>query len=346
MPLAGWLVLAGFSAGGGGLVAAVIAIALGANVVSAVHHAEVIAHRLGEPYGTLVLALAVTAIEVALIVSLMSGGGAETAALARDTIFAAVMIILTGILGLCLLIGGLRHHEQSFDTRGASSSLGVLASLTVLTMILPNYTVSTPGPYYSQGQLITVAVVSLVLYAMFVLVQTVRHRDYFLPEAGAALEVHTAPPSARVAAFAGVLLLVCLGAVVLLAKALQPTLHAAVAAIDAPESVVGVIIATLVLLPEAVAAARAARANRLQTSLNLALGSALASTALTIPAIAILSIWQHWNLVLGLDSLGTVLLSLSLFVAALSLSTGRTNVLHGAVHLVLFAVFLFTTLVP
>ena len=345
-PILGWLVLAG--AGFGGPIAVAIGLALGGSVLAAVHHAEVIAHRVGEPYGSLVLALAVTVIEVALIVSLMSGGGEATAALARDTIFSAVMIILTGILGICLLIGGVMHHEQSFDTRGVSSGLAVLASLSVLTMILPNYTTSVVGPYYSAGQLVTVAVVSLILYAFYVLVQTVRHRDYFLPEGDARADedVHAPKPSAGVAGLSTALLLVCLGAVVLLAKSLRPTLDAAVAAVNAPEAVVGVVIATLVLLPEGVAAGRAAWANRLQTSLNLALGSALASIALTIPTITFMSLWQGWNLVLGLDSRGTVLLSLSLFVAALSLSTGRTTVLQGAVHLVLFAVFLVTTLVP
>jgi Ca2+:H+ antiporter len=349
-PLFGWIVLAGSFAGwnSGGWFAAVVAFALGSAVLSAVHHAEVIAHRVGEPYGTLTLALAVTAIEVALIVSLRASGGDAAAALARDTIFAALMIILTGMLGMCLMIGGLRHREQSFDTRGVSSTLAVLAALAVLTMVLPNYTTSVAGPYYSDGQLITVAIVSAILYGIFVLVQTVRHRDYFLPKGPEVADetVHAPKPPPLVAAVSFALLLVCLGAVVLLAKALQPTLESAVAAIHAPNAIVGVAIALLVLLPEGVAAGRAARANRLQTSLNLALGSALASIALTIPTVAVISLWQGWSLMLGLDSRGTVLLALSLLVATLSLSTGRTTVLQGAVHLVIFAMFLFTTLVP
>jgi Ca2+:H+ antiporter len=346
VPLIAGLVLAG--AGLGGFFSAAVGIALGGSVLAAVHHAEVIAHRIGEPYGTLVLALAVTVIEVALIVSMMTGGGEATAALARDTIFSALMIILTGIVGLCLLIGGVRHHSQSFDTRGVSSTLAVLAALSVLTMILPNYTTSVAGPYYSAGQLITVAVVALILYGVFVLVQAVRHRDYFLPKgpARADEDAHAPKPSGAAAGLSTLLLLFCLGAVVLLAKALRPTLEWAVAAANAPDAVVGVAIATLVLLPEGVAAGRAAWANRLQTSLNLALGSALASIALTIPTIAVISLSQDWKLVLGLDSRGTVLLALSLFVASMALSTGRTNVLLGAVHLVIFAVFLVTTLVP
>jgi Ca2+:H+ antiporter len=337
-----------FADGGSGTASFVLAVALGGAVLSAVHHAEVIAHRVGEPFGTLTLALAVTAIEVALIVSLWTAGGEAAAALARDTIFAALMIILTGMLGICLLIGGMLHREQTFDTRGVSSALTVLAALAVLTMVLPNYTTSVAGPYYSDGQLLTVAAVAAILYGIFVLVQTVRHRDYFLPKGPAVADesVHAPKPPPLVTGLSFALLLACLGAVVLLAKALRPTLEAAVAAMHAPPAIVGVAIATLVLLPEGVAAARAARANRLQTSMNLALGSALASIALTIPTIAVVSIWFDWPLVLGLDARGTVLLLLSLFVAALSLQTGRTTVLQGAVHLVLFAVYLFTTLVP
>jgi Ca2+:H+ antiporter len=295
-----------------------------------------------------VLALAVTVIEVALIVSLMLAGGATTEALARDTIFAAVMLILNGIVGVCLLVGGVRHREQVFGTRGVSSSLAVLAALAVLTMILPNYTTSVAGPYYSSAQLLSVAAVSLVLYATFVLVQTVRHRDYFLPEGELAADeqAHAPHPSGRTTALSSVLLLVSLAAVVLLGKSIAPVLESAVAAAGAPKTVVGVIIAALVLAPEGLAAVRAARANRLQTSLNLALGSALASIALTIPAVAFVSFYAGWNLVLGLDAKSTVLLGLSLLVATLSLSTGRTTVLQGAVHLVILAVYLVTTVIP
>ncbi len=345
-PLAGCAALAGAHAGGAMVL--VLALALAGSVLAAVHHAEVIAHKAGEPFGSLVLALAVTIIEVALIVSLMLSGGATTEALARDTIFAAVMIILNGMVGLCLLAGGVRHREQSFGTRGVSSTLAVLAALSVLTLILPNYTTSVAGPYYSPAQLVAVALVSLVLYATFVLVQTVRHRDYFLPQGAAATdeESHAPRPSGWTTAASSVLLLVALVAVVLLAKAIAPTLEAAVASVGAPKAVVGVVIAALVLLPEGVAAVRAARANRLQSSMNLALGSALASIGLTIPAVAVVSLVSGWNLVLGLDGKSTVLLALSLLVATISLSTGRTTVLQGAVHLVIFAVYLVTTVIP
>ena len=346
-PVAGWLVLAGTMAGLGGVFLFVVAAALMGCVLAAVHHAEVIAHRVGEPYGTLLLALAITIIEVALIVVLMLAGGPSTSALARDTVFAAVMIILNGIIGLCLLLGASRHGEQSFGRYGVNASLATLAAIVVLTLVLPNYTTSTPGPVYSASQLGFIAVISLVLYGTFVLVQTVRHRDYFLlPPGTTDEETHAPPPTNRTAWLSLALLLASLVAVVLLAKSLAPTIEAAVAAASAPPALVGIIIAALVLLPEGLAALRAARANRLQTSMNLALGSALASIGLTIPAVAIVSLATGWTLTLGIDLKSTVLLVLSLLVATLSLGTGRTTVLQGMVHLVIFAVYLFTTVVP
>ena len=356
-PLIGWLLLGstqlnlGLSGGLALLHSVLLAIGLFASVLAAVHHAEVVAHRVGEPYGTLVLALAVTVIEVALIVSLMLAGGPSTSALARDTVFAAVMLILNGMVGLCLLMGGSRFKEQTFGLLGVSASLATLAAISVLTLVLPNYTTTAPGPVYSPSQLAFIAVISLVLYGTFVLVQTVRHRDYFLPSDATGMaagdeEIHASPPSDKAAGLSALLLLVCLVAVVLLAKGLAPTIEVAVAAMGAPKALVGVIIAAVVLLPEGVAALRAARANRLQTSLNLALGSALASIGLTIPAVAMVSLLTGWTLTLGLDTKSSVLLLLSLFVTSLSLGTGRTTVLQGTVHLVIFAVYLFTTIVP
>jgi Ca2+:H+ antiporter len=358
-PVLAWLLLAGAGPGVrflGGIYLVFMAIGLFAGVLAAVFHAEVIAHKVGEPYGTLVLAVAVTAIEVALIVSLMISGGEATTGLARDTVFAAVMIILNGMVGICLLAGAARHHEQSFGQRGVSAALATLAAIAVLTMVLPNYTTTTPGPFYSASQLAFIAIVSLVLYGTFVLVQTVRHRGYFLPEtaAGGAAgnddededEDAPAAPPAKLAWISAALLMACLGSVVLLAKSLAPTLEAAVVGIGAPEALVGIIIAAVVLLPEGIAAFQAARANRLQTSLNLALGSALASIGLTIPAVAIVSLATGWHLSLGLDVKSSVLLMLSLIVATLSLGTGRTTVMQGTVHLVIFAVYLFTTIVP
>lgn len=329
------------------LSAVLIAVSLIASVMAAVHHAEVIAHRVGEPYGTLVLAIAVTIIEVSLIVSLMLSGGTDTATLARDTVFAAVMIILTGIIGLCLLVGGVRFREQIFGKQGVSSALVALTAITVLTLILPNFTTSIPGPYYNNSQLIFVAIVSLVLYGSFVLVQAVRHRDYFLPpEAAMNEEVHAEPPTKTAALISTVLLLVCLGVVVLLAKTLSPTIEKGVMQLGAPKSLVGIIVAFVILLPEGMAALRAARKNRLQTSLNLALGSALASIGLTIPAVAMVSVFTGFPVTLGIDTKSMMLLILSLFTIMLSFGTGRTNILQGIVLLVVFAVYLFTTVVP
>ncbi|NDV13433.1 calcium:proton antiporter [Crenobacter caeni] len=348
-PLAGWLLLAGSLFVQAGVYALLLAAGLLAGVLAAVHHAEVVAHRIGEPFGTLVLAGAITAIEVALIVTLMLGGGEATSALARDTVFATVMIILNGIVGLCLLTGGKRFGEQRFGLLGVNAALSTLAAIVVLTLILPNYTTSEPGPFYSPGQLGFIAVVSLVLYATFVFVQTVRHRGYFLSEQADdtdAASAHAQMPSRRVAVISASLLVIGLAAVVLLAKAISPLIETGVAQLGAPQALVGVIIAAIVLLPEGLAAVRAARANRLQTSLNLALGSALASIGLTIPAVAIVSITNGWPLAMGIDAKSMVLLMLSLIVATLSLGTGRTTILQGMVHLVLFAVYLFMTIIP
>jgi Ca2+:H+ antiporter len=316
-------------------------------VVAAVHHAEVVAHRVGEPFGTLVLALAITIIEVALIVSIMLAAGAEKAALARDSVYAAVMFICTGVVGVCVLAGALRHREQSFRLAGAGPALAALVTLATLVLILPVVTTSAPGPRYTKSQLVFTAVMSFSLWAVFVFVQTVRHRDYFLPPEGAEDEsTHAVPPTLRQAWVSFGLLLVSLVTVVGLAKVLSPAIEAGVETAGAPPAVVGVAIAALVLLPEAWAAVRAALANRLQTSMNLALGSALACIGLTIPAVALASVLFDLPLVLGLDAKDVVLLVLAFLVSTITLGTGRTTLMQGAVHLVIFATFLFLTLVP
>ncbi|WP_233855095.1 calcium:proton antiporter [Paraburkholderia sp. HD33-4] len=345
-PIVGWIVLgAAYAMPGNALLLAVVGVSLCAAVFAAVHHAEVVAHRVGEPFGTLVLAVAVTVIEVALIVSVMLTSGPEKAGLARDTVFAAVMIVCNGLVGLCLLVGGIHHREQDFQSRGAAAALAVLASLSVLTLVMPNFTTTSAGPVLSPSQLAFAGVSSLVLYCVFVFVQTVRHRDYFL--AGVPDEdVHAEPPGARLAAISGGLLLVSLVAVVLLAKVLSPTIESAVLGAGAPPAVVGIVIASLVLLPEGLAAVRAAHANRLQTSLNLALGSALASIGLTIPTVAGVFLYIGQPIVLGINGKDMVLLALTLVVATLTLSTGRTTILQGAVHLSLFAAYLFLSFAP
>ncbi len=323
------------------------AVALIGAVIAAVHHAEVVAHRVGEPFGTLVLAVAITVIDVALIVSVMLAGGPDKATLPRDTIFSAVMIITTGVVGICMLVGGLHHHEQNFQLDGAMAALAALVALAGLSLVMPTFTTSSAGGTYTVPQLAFVAVSSLALWAAFVFVQTVRHRDYFLPPTNAANEdVHASPPTNREAWASFGFLLVSLVTVVGLAKQLSPTIEAAVTAAGAPKAVIGIAIALLVLLPETWAAVRAAQADRLQTSMNLALGSALASIGLTIPAVVAAAVLLDLPLVLGLDPKDIVMLGLAVLVSAITLGTGRTSVMQGAVHLVLFAAFLFLALVP
>ncbi|HEX4870778.1 MAG TPA: hypothetical protein VFV27_00545 [Nevskiaceae bacterium] len=348
IPLAACAVLLGQSALplGRGLALAGVLLALMGAVLVAVHHAEVIAHRLGEPFGTLVLALAVTIIEVSLIITLMRSGGEQASGLARDTVYATVMIICNGVIGLCLLMGALRHRVLAFRVEGTSPALSVLTTLAALTLVMPSFTSSSAGPTLSSAQLLFVGLVSLVLYAMFVFVQTVRHRDYFLPMEAASDERHAAPPSALTATLSLILLSLSLVAVVGLAKALAPTLAEGVAALQAPAAVVGIFIALLVLLPETGAAVRAARRNRMQTSFNLALGSALATIGLTIPAVAVTAWLLEMPLLLGLPAKEMVLLGLTLLISSMTLSRGQATVMQGSVHLVLFAVFLFFAIVP
>lgn len=324
----------------------VVVAALAAGVIVAVHHAEVIALRVGEPFGTLVLSLAVTVIEGSLIVSLMLSGGASASTLARDTVFATVMIVCNGVVGLCLLMGALRHRVLAFRVEGTSPALSVLATLTILTLVLPAFTSTTPGPTFSPAQLIFVGVVSLALYAVFIFVQTVRHRGYFLPVGVDAEAQPPSPPSLAATCSSLGLLLLCLVAVVGLAKVLAPNIEAAVAAASAPHAVVGIAIALLVLLPETLAAVRTAMRNHMQTSFNLALGSALATIGLTIPTVAVTSIALGLHLDLGLPAKEMVLLLLTLMISAMTLAGGRSTVLQGAVHLVLFFVFLFLAIVP
>lgn len=315
------------------------------SVLSAVYHTEVVAHKVGEPFGTIILALAITIIEVALIISLMVTGGDNAAYLPRDTVFAAIMLILNGILGMSLMIGGLKHREQFFGQKSASTALITLVSILVMTLILPNFTTSTTQGTYSSAQLMFVAVASLVLYGSFIMVQTVRHRDYFLA-ADDDLDHHAQPPSTKITTISFIFLLICLGIVVMLAKSLSPSIEAAVAYMGAPVALVGVIIAAVVLLPEGLAALNAARHNRFQTSLNLALGSALASIGLTIPAVTIVCLIYDIPLVLGLDGKSMVLLGLSTFIVMLSLNQGRTNILYGIVLLVNLSAYVFTIIAP
>ena len=332
------------------LAVAVVGVLLAGAVLAAVHHAEVVAVRVGEPFGSLVLAVAVTVIEVALIVTLMVAGGPKTESLARDTVFAAVMITLNGIVGGCLLAATLRRRLAVFNAEGTGGALATVATLATLSLVLPTFTTSAAGPQFSAGQLAFAAVASLALYGLFVAVQTVRHRDYFLPvtTAGRVVEVeeHVTPPSTRAALVSLGLLTVALVAVVGDAKAVSPAIESGVAAAGFPHTVVGVVIALLVLAPESLAAIRAARRDRVQTSLNLALGSAMASIGLTIPAIAVASIWLDGPLLLGLGAVEMVLLALTVVVGVLTVVPGRATLLQAGVHLVLFGAFLFLAISP
>ncbi|HVN33832.1 MAG TPA: ionic transporter y4hA [Casimicrobiaceae bacterium] len=341
------LLVGALVAGVGPWLAALCAAALMGTVVAAVHHAEVVAHRIGEPFGTLVLAVAVTVIEASLILSMLLAGGEEILVLPRDTIYAAVMIICNGVVGACIIAGGLAHREQSFRVEGSNAGLAGLIAMAALSLVLPVFTTTTGAGTYSNSQLIFVAVTSSALWLEFVFIQTVRNRDYFLPVDGKAdADVHAPPPTHREAWASFALLLLSLVTVVGLAKALSPTIERVILQSGAPNAVLGIVIAMLVLLPETWAAIRAARANRLQTSMNLAIGSALASIGLTIPVIAITAVVLKLPLVMGLDSKDLVMLAVTFLVSAVTLGTGRTNMMQGAVHLVLFATFLFLAFVP
>ena len=326
----------------------VVSAALVLAVLAAVHHAEVIALRLGEPFGTLVLALAVTVIETSLILTLMLAAGDEARTIARDTVYAAIMIICNGVVGLCLLLGALRHRVLDFRVDGTIPAFSVMTTLATFVLVLPNFTSTTAGPTLAPSQLAFAGMMSLCLYGVFVFVQTVRHREYFLPlvdetVAGAPVIPRPSPGQTWLSL---ALLLVALAAVVGLAKLLAPEIESAVRRASAPKAVVGIAIAALVLLPETWAAARAALRNRMQTSFNLALGSVLATIGLTIPAVAVLAITLSLPLDLGLAPKDITMLALTIVVTVMTLSRGRATLMQGAVHLVVFAAFLFLSFVP
>lgn len=345
IPILAWILFFSGQIGRSDIFQAIAGVLLILSVISAVHHSEIIAHRVGEPYGTIILAVAVTIIEVGIIISLMLSGGAEAVSVARDTVFSAVMLILNGIVGICLFIGGLKFREQKFSEHSATISLVSIVSIVIFTMVFPTFTTSVQGPYYSTPQLLFVSAVCLIIYAFFLLAQTSRHRDYFLSKDDKE-QKHTVKISKKVMAISMVFLLISLGIVVLLSKKLSPVIESAIIANNLPKSLVGIIIATIILLPEGIAAIIAARSNRLQTSLNLALGSALASIGLTIPCVAIVSIIFKLDVVLGLDIKSMILLGLSVFTVMLSLAKGRTNVVYGVVLLINLFAYIFLIIYP
>lgn len=319
---------------------------LGGSVFAAVQHAETVAHRIGEPFGSLLLAVAVTVIEVGLIVMLMTSDK-DTSALARDTVFAAVMICLNGIVGLVLLVGALKHHLANFNPEGTGAALATVITLATLTLVVPRFSTSHPGPEFTASQLAFAAIASLALYGMFVFTQTVRHREFFLPvdrDGDGEDDVHEV--DVHDARWSLGLLLIALVCVVGLAKLESSGIERLVSAAGMPAAVVGVVIALLVLAPESIAAVRAAAADRVQTGLNLAYGSAMASIGLTIPAIAVASIWLDGPLTLGLTQTQIVLLVMTIFVSTLTVVPGRAKPLQGGVHLVILAAFVFLSIAP
>jgi Ca2+:H+ antiporter len=349
-PVAVVVLAAGWGRALPGPVVAVVGLCLIGSVLSAVHHAEVVAHRVGEPFGSLVLAVAVTVIEVGLIVMLMAGGGDKASTYARDTVFAAVMITCNGVVGLSLLVAAVRRRVAVFNAEGSGGALATVTTLAAMTLVLPTFTTSRPGPQFTGAQLAFAAVASLCLYGIFVTVQTIRHRESFLPVVRegdpAGGEGHAPPPTVRDTWWSLGLLLVALVAVVGNAKLVSPAIEDGVESAGLPHAVVGVVIALMVLLPETLAAVRAASRGRVQTSLNLAYGSAIASIGLTVPAIALASLWLPGPLVLGLGALHLVLLALTAVVSALTVVPGRATLLQGGVHLVLFAAFVFLSVSP
>ena len=321
------------------------------SVLAAVHHAELIAHKIGEPFGSLLLAVAVTIIEVALILTLMLSGKGDTATLARDTVFAAVMLTMNGIVGISLLVGAHKYHLAVFNPEGTGSALGAVILLATLTMVLPRFTTSSPRPQFVSAQLTFVAIAAIVVYGLFVFTQTIRHRDFFLPVGDDHSEdddegSHASMPG-RTATIASMILLpIALICVVGLTKIESPAIEVGVRMLGFPPSFVGVIIAIMVLLPESIAAVKAAAQNRTQISLNLGYGSAMASIGLTIPTLALTSPWLPTQLTLGLEPIQLVLLAVSSVVAVLTVVPGRAKTLHASLHLVLLAVFIFLAIVP
>lgn len=355
VPLMAWVAYLAHYYVGGHWYSLLLTVFLVGSVLAAVYHSEIIAYRLGEPYGTLLLAFAITVIEVSLIISIMlSSKGLETISLARDTVFAAVMIILTGIIGICIIVGSIRYKQQLFTLQGVGTAMITLIVVVVFLLVLPNYTTSHDNGEYTSLQLVFISVISLALYIAFTMVQTIRHRAFFIapiPKTGndeLSEETDFLPekPSRKVMLLSVLFLILCLGIVVLLAKYLSKDVDVLVLKAGAPKSIVGIIIAGIVLLPEGIAAIRAAYNNRLQTSLNLAFGSALASIGLSIPAVALVSVFADFRMTLGISIKSTLLLGLSLFIITISLATGRTNIMQGLVLISIFFLYLFTTLVP
>ncbi len=329
------------------LILLIICAVILAAAVATVRHADVLAHRLGEPFGTLLLTLAITGLEVAMVGFVMSTGD-EKPTLARDTMFAVVMLVINGFMGLSLLLGGLRHNEQSYNLQSANAFLILIIPLTVLGLVLPNFTKSTPGPTLSTFQMVFLSIMSLAIYAIFMYVQNRRHKGFFVsPEEHAsetAAQKHdhqhaVATGTERSTLFHSLMLGAYGLPLVMLAKQMSLPLESMVERLNAPIALSGFIMATLVLTPESIAAVKAARENRLQRSVNVLLGSVLASIGLTIPLVITISLVTGRGLTLGLEPAEMILLALTLFTTTLTFALPRTNVLLGCVHLLLFGAY-------
>jgi Ca2+:H+ antiporter len=310
-----------------------------------VHHAEGLAVRLGEPLGTLVLTLSVIGIEVMMISAVMLTGEGKPA-LARDTMFGIVMIVLNGMIGLALLLGGLRHHEQEYNLQGANSFLSLIVPLTVLGLVLPNFTNSSSGPTLSVFQSVFLAIMSIGIYSIFLIIQNWRHREYFVKPAKAlerqgeaVVPGHAADIETNSITYHAIFLVMYLLPVVVLAEEIALPIDHGIEVLHAPLALGGFLVAALILSPESLSATRAALANDLQRSINILLGSVLASIGLTIPAVLTIGLVTGKTIVLGLDPADSLLLVLTLAVCALTFISNRTNVLSGAVHLLLFLAY-------
>ncbi len=311
------------------------------SAMSVVRQAEHIAVILGEPFGTLVLTLSVTFIEVMSITAVMLHG-ANNPTLVRDTLMAVIMIILNGMVGLSLLVGAWRHREQHYNLQGANAYLGVIMPLAILALVLPDFTVTTAGPTLSHAQQLTLAVIAIGLYTVFLAVQTGRHRGYFSTSEADAAEAHKAEAASGSGSLSRhvALLGLYIVPVIYLAEQLAHPVDYLTETLHAPQALSGVVIAVLVATPEAIGAVRAALANEMQRSVNIFLGSVLSTIGLTVPAMLVISNWTSHPIVLGVEHTNMVLLLLTLGVSIITFASGRTNVLQGIVHLLLFVTFL------
>ncbi|NIJ40683.1 Ca2+:H+ antiporter [Parvibaculum indicum] len=319
------------------LFAWLFAVVLGA-AVGVVRHAEALSERLGEPYGTLVLTVSIALIEVMSITAIMMHGGANPT-LVRDTLFSVVMIVMGGMVGLSLLLGALRHHEQSFNLQGANAYLGVIVPLAVFSLILPDFTQTTEGGTYSLGQMIMLGIMATGLYGIFLLIQTGRHRAYFSHADIGGEEAHETEGTGILPH--ALLMLAYMVPVVFLVEQLAVPVDYVIETLHAPVAIGGVVMATLVATPEAIGGVKAALRNQLQRSVNIFLGSVLATIGLTVPAMLAVAYWAGFDLVLGLEPSDTIILVLMLAVSVITFSSGRTNLLQGAVHVLVFIAFLF-----